>query len=162
MVLLKLLHPRYQILSNDKSDLKNPTFKEGDHVLGQLFWSEFFTYDAATLKTLGVSIAPAEDPEVLLGVAGATGFTAYFGLLDIGSVKAGETLVVSAAAGATGSVVGQIGKAKGLRVIGIAGSDDKVDYLVKELGFDAAINYKTTPDLTKAIKASSFYIVANF
>jgi NADPH-dependent curcumin reductase CurA len=78
-----------------------------------------------------------------VGLLGHIGLTAYFGLLDIGQPKAGETLVVSAAAGAVGSLVGQIGKIKGCRVVGIAGSDAKCDWLVRDLGFDAAINYRT-------------------
>jgi NADPH-dependent curcumin reductase len=78
-----------------------------------------------------------------LGLFGFIGMTAYFGLLDIGKPKAGETLVVSGAAGAVGSLVGQIGKIKGCRVVGIAGSEEKCRWLKDELGFDAAINYKT-------------------
>ncbi len=78
-----------------------------------------------------------------LSVLGLTGMTAYFGLLDIGQPKAGDTLVVTAAAGAVGSIAGQIGKIKGCRVVGIAGSDEKCRWLTRELGFDAAINYKT-------------------
>ena len=73
---------------------------------------------------------------------GMTGLTAYFGILDVGQVKAGDFVVVSGAAGATGSVVGQIAKLKGARVLGIAGSDDKVEWLKQELGFDDALNYK--------------------
>ncbi|GAL75316.1 putative oxidoreductase YncB [Nonlabens ulvanivorans] len=87
-----------------------------------------------------------------LGVLGLTGLTAYFGLNRIGEPKKGETLLVSGAAGAVGSIVGQIGKIKGLRVIGIAGSDEKVSLLTDQLGFDAAINYNTTDDMAAAIK----------
>jgi NADPH-dependent curcumin reductase CurA len=79
-----------------------------------------------------------------LGILGMPGLTAYFGLLDIGQPKAGETVVVSGAAGAVGSIVGQIAKIKGCRVVGIAGGDDKVRYIIDELGFDAAFNYKST------------------
>ncbi|MEM1333433.1 MAG: NADP-dependent oxidoreductase [Actinomycetota bacterium] len=82
------------------------------------------------------------DPEAALSVFGVTGLTAYFGLLDVGQPKEGETVLVSGAAGATGSVVGQIAKIKGCRVVGIAGSDEKCAWLTDELGFDAAINYK--------------------
>jgi NADPH-dependent curcumin reductase CurA len=136
-------------------NLQDATYKVGDFLSGQLFWSEYFTYDTEAFKTLLVRHALPGDPEVLLGVCGVTGLTAYFGLLEVGSLKSGETVVVSGAAGATGTVVGQIAKIKGCKVIGIAGSDDKVEYLVKQLGFDAAINYKTTENLTKAIKVIS-------
>ncbi|MBP6822148.1 MAG: NADP-dependent oxidoreductase, partial [Acidobacteria bacterium] len=85
------------------------------------------------------------------GLFGHIGMTAYFGLLDIGQPKPGETLVVSAAAGAVGSLVGQIGKIKGCRVVGIAGADDKCKWIVDELGFDAAINYKTE-NVSEALK----------
>jgi NADPH-dependent curcumin reductase CurA len=82
-----------------------------------------------------------------------TGLTAYFGILDVGKVKAGDFVVVSGAAGATGSVVGQIAKLKGAKVLGIAGSDDKVQAL-KELGFDDALNYKA-PDFVKSFRAAT-------
>ncbi len=86
---------------------------------------------------------PTITPEQAIGVLGGTGMTAYFGLLELGEPKAGDVVVVSGAAGATGSVAGQIAKIKGCTVVGIAGSDDKCSWLVDELGFDAAINYKT-------------------
>lgn len=86
-----------------------------------------------------------------LGVLGHIGITAYFGLLDVGKPKKGETVLVSAAAGATGSLVAQIAKLKGCRVVGTAGGPDKCAYLTDKLGIDAAIDYKNTPHLTKAI-----------
>jgi len=82
-----------------------------------------------------------------LDVRGVPGLTAYFGLLEIGQPRPGEPVVVSGAAGAVGSIVGQVAKLQGCRVVGIAGSDQKVDWITRELGFDAAFNYKTTPDL---------------
>jgi NADPH-dependent curcumin reductase CurA len=82
------------------------------------------------------------------------GLTAYFGLLEVGQPKAGETVVVSAASGAVGGLVGQIAKLKGCRAVGLAGSDAKVDYLTRELGYDAGINYRTTPDLDAALRAA--------
>ena len=85
-----------------------------------------------------------------MSVMGATGATAYFGLLDVGQPKAGETVVVSGAAGAVGSIVGQIAKIKGCRVVGIAGSDEKCRHVVKDFGFDACINYKKE-DVSKAL-----------
>jgi len=81
-----------------------------------------------------------------LDVLGIPGLTAYFGLLEIGQPRPGEPVVVSGAAGAVGSIVGQVAKLQGCRVVGIAGSDQKVDWITRELGFDAAFNYKTTPD----------------
>lgn len=120
---------------------RNPGFKVGDNVQGLLGWQEFAITDGK-----GVTVLP-QMPGVpltaFMGLFGHIGMTAYFGLLDIGQPKAGETLVVSAAAGAVGSLVGQIGKIKGCHVVGIAGSDDKCKWIVDDLGFDAAINYKT-------------------
>src|SRR5581483_10607281 len=85
---------------------------------------------------------PFVSDTTFLGVLGITGLTAYFGMMEIGQPKKGETLVVSAAAGATGSVAGQIGKIHGCRVVGIAGSAEKCKWIMEELGFDAAVNYK--------------------
>jgi NADPH-dependent curcumin reductase CurA len=120
---------------------RNPNFKTGDHVSGLLGWQEYAISDGT-----GVAKLP-EIPELPLtahlGLFGHIGLTAYYGLLDVGLPKAGETLVVSGAAGAVGSLVGQIGKIVGCRVVGIAGSDEKCRWLTGELGFDAAINYKT-------------------
>jgi NADPH-dependent curcumin reductase CurA len=113
--------------------------KKGDLVFGDCGWQEYAARPAAELNRL-----PGLEPVThLLSVYGITGLTAYFGLTEIGAPKSGETLVISAAAGAVGSVAGQIGKLKGCRVVGIAGSDAKCAWLTNELGFDAAINYKT-------------------
>lgn len=116
-------------------------FSIGDYVTSNLGWREWFVSDGAGIGHADVSIAP---PEAYLSVLGLTGFTAYVGLLDMGEPKAGETIFVSAAAGAVGSVVGQIGKILRCRVVGSAGSDQKVAWLRDELGFDAAFNYKVT------------------
>lgn len=124
---------------------RNASFQEGTLVQGLLGWQDYALTDGTGLTTL-----PKESSIPLtayFGLLGHIGLTAYFGLLDIGKPKAGETLVVSAAAGAVGSLVGQIGKIKGCRVIGIAGSEEKCRWLEDELGFDAAINYKTEPVL---------------
>ncbi len=94
------------------------------------------------------------DPRAALSVLGHIGLTAYFGLTEIGRPEAGDTVLVSAAAGATGSLVGQIAKLLGCRVVGTAGTDEKCTWLTDELGFDAAINYKTTKNLTLAIRAA--------
>ena len=108
---------------------------------GLLGWEDFTVTDGKGLMKF------PKDPSIplpaYLSVFGLTGLTAYFGLLDIGKPKEGETLVVSAAAGAVGSIAGQLGKIKGCRVIGTAGTDEKCRWLTEELGFDAAINYKT-------------------
>jgi len=119
---------------------RNPAFKVGDIVQGILGWEEYAVSD-------GTDVSPIPyDGSVPLtaffGLFSHTGLAAYFGLDDIGKPKEGETLVVSAAAGAVGSVAGQIGKIKGCRVVGIAGTDDKCRWITDELGFDAAINYK--------------------
>jgi NADPH:quinone reductase len=122
---------------------------QGDIVVGMLDWKKFQTASAKQVKKIDPTVAPMT---TALGILGMTGLTAYFGLLDIGQPKAGETVVISGAAGAVGMVVGQIAKIKGCRVVGIAGSEKKNEYLVNQLGFDAAINYKTTPNLVKALK----------
>jgi NADPH-dependent curcumin reductase len=119
---------------------RNPNFKEGDHVSGLLGWQDYAVTKGAGLSKLPDT--PGIPLTAYLGLFGHIGLTAYYGLLDIGRPKAGETLVVSAAAGAVGSLVGQIGKIVGCRVVGIAGSDEKCRWLTEELGFDAAINYK--------------------
>ncbi|MBB4078041.1 hypothetical protein GGR28_000642 [Lewinella aquimaris] len=127
---------------------KHDKFTKGDYVTGSLAWKE-----TQVAKPDGlIKIDPKQAPlSAYLGVLGMTGLTAYFGLTEIGKPKAGETLVVSGAAGAVGSVVGQIGKILGLRVVGIAGTDEKVEMLKSDFGFDAGINYNTTDDMTKAI-----------
>lgn len=114
-------------------------FKPGDKVTGRTGWQDYSTVPATDVLKI-------EDTKLLtahLGVLGTTGMTAYFGLNKIGRPFAGDTLVVTGAAGATGSVVGQIGKIAGCRVIGVAGGADKCNWLVSELGFDAAIDYKS-------------------
>jgi NADPH-dependent curcumin reductase CurA len=119
---------------------RNPKFKEGDHVTGLLGWQKYAVSDGKGVNAL--PNLPGVPLTAHFGLFGHIGMTAYFGLLDIGKPQAGETLVVSAAAGAVGSLVGQIGKIKGCHVVGIAGADDKCDWIVNDLGFDAAINYK--------------------
>jgi NADPH-dependent curcumin reductase CurA len=118
-------------------------FQVGDIVQGILGWQDYAVTDDTALTKLPID--PSLPLTAYLGLFGIIGPTAYFGLLDIGKPKAGETLVVSAAAGAVGSLVGQIGKIKGCRVVGIAGTAEKCHWITEELGFDAAINYKTEP-----------------
>jgi NADPH-dependent curcumin reductase CurA len=120
---------------------RNPRFQEGAIVQGLLGWQNYAISDGNGLTTL-----PHDESIPLtayFGLFGHIGLSAYFGLLDVGKPKAGETLVVSAAAGAVGSLVGQIGKIKGCRVVGIAGGEEKCRWLTDELGFDAAIDYKS-------------------
>ena len=129
-------------------DSKSADFKTGDIVLGALPWSEQMLTLATAVKKIDAELVPAS---YYLGILGMPGLTAYFGLMDITKPKMGETIVVSGAAGAVGVVVGQIAKIHGCRVIGIAGSDDKVKLLKEEFGFDEAINYKTTADIKQEI-----------
>ncbi len=124
------------------------SYNKGDFVMGLLQWKEFQTSNGEGLMKVDGSKAPLS---AYLGILGMTGLTAYFGLTEIGKPRGGETLVVSGAAGAVGSVAGQIGKLKGCRVVGIAGTDEKVEMLTSEFGFDAAINYRTTENMGKAI-----------
>ena len=127
---------------------KSINFKENDIVTGNLPWQQHCIAIATSLLKIDTSIAPAS---YYLGILGMPGLTAYFSLMHIGKPKAGETVVVSGAAGAVGLVVGQIAKLQGCRVIGIAGSDEKVALLKEEFGFDEGINYKTCTDMKKAI-----------
>ena len=115
-------------------------FREGDHVSGLLRWEEFSTSDGQGLQKVDPGLAPLS---YHLGILGMPGMTAYVGLLGVGEVKEGDSVFVSAASGAVGSVVGQIAGILGCRVAGSAGSDDKIAYLTGELGFDAGLNYKT-------------------
>ncbi|WRP07098.1 NADP-dependent oxidoreductase [Rossellomorea aquimaris] len=124
-------------------------FQKGDFVVGMLPWQEYSLADEKQVRSIDPNVAPISTH---LSILGMTGLTAYFGLLDIGQPKEGETVVVSGAAGAVGSVVGQIAKIKGARVVGIAGSDEKVSYLTDTLGFDEGINYKTTDNIYAALK----------
>ncbi|MGO1059387.1 NADP-dependent oxidoreductase [Planococcus sp. FY231025] len=114
-------------------------FQKGDIVSGHLNWAEYNVSKGKGLQKIDPAAAPIT---ARMSILGMTGLTAYFGLLDIGKPQPGETVIVSGAAGAVGSAVGQIAKLKGARVVGIAGSDEKIDYLINELGFDAAVNYK--------------------
>ena len=127
---------------------KNPRFAVGDHVTGLLGVQEYAYSNGQGLTKVDPTLAPLP---VYLGTLGMPGMTGYFGLLEVGKPKAGDTVVVSGAAGAVGSVVGQIAKIKGARVVGIAGGADKCRYLVEELGFDAAIDYKKE-DVSQALK----------
>ena len=118
---------------------RHPSFAVGDHVYGVFGVQRYAVSDGRGVTPVDVSLAPAP---VHLGVLGISGLTAYFGLLDIGRPEPGQTVVVSGAAGSVGSVAGQIARIKGCRVVGIAGGGDKCRWLVDELGFDAAIDYK--------------------
>ena len=127
---------------------KSSKFSKGDFVAGSLAWKETQVAKADGLNKVDPNKAPLS---AYLGILGMTGLTAYLGLTEIGKPKKGETLVVSGAAGAVGSVVGQIGKILGLHVVGIAGTDEKVEMLKSEFGFDEGINYKTTDNMREAI-----------
>lgn len=129
----------------------HPQFQPGDFVLSRNGWQTYAVSSADTLRKLDPSLAPLS---YSLGVLGMPGHTAYAALLDVGQPKPGETVVISAASGAVGSVAGQIAKIKGARVVGIVGSDDKRDFILKELGFDAAINRKTQ-ELYPALKEAA-------
>ncbi|HVF54360.1 MAG TPA: NADP-dependent oxidoreductase [Actinomycetota bacterium] len=118
---------------------KHPGFAVGDHVVGTFGVQRFATTDGAGVIKVDPRVAPLP---VYLGGLGVTGMTAYFGLLDVGQPQPGETVVVSGAAGAVGTIAGQIAAIKGCRVIGIAGGPAKCEYLTEELGFDGAIDYK--------------------
>ncbi len=132
-------------------DSKHADFKKGDFVSGNLDWSEYQTSNGKGLHKVNSSEATLSS---YLGILGMTGLTAYLGLIKIGLPKEGETIVVSGAGGAVGTVVGQIGKLLGCKVVGITGSDEKVASLKSTFKFDHAINYKTTKDLKEAVKSA--------
>lgn len=127
---------------------RNSNFQPGDFVSGMLQWKEYQSSNGNGLNKVSKDRAPLS---AHLGILGLTGITAYLGLEKIGKLKPGETLLVSGAAGAVGSVAGQIGKIKGCRVVGIAGSDEKISWTIEKLNFDDGINYRTTEDLKKSI-----------
>jgi NADPH:quinone reductase len=141
-----------QVLSSgvvgEVTESRSPNFQPGDIVTGMLGWRLYNVAKANELRIVDPSVAPVT---TALGVLGIPGLTAYFGLLDIGQPKQGETVVVSGAAGAVGITVCQIAKIKGCRTVGIAGSDEKNQYLRSELGVDVAINYKN-PAMQQALK----------
>jgi len=132
-------------------------FKPGDAVEGLLGWREYGVLDDKALKKIEVP----DGAELLdfLGPLGTTGLTAYFGTYDVGKVKAGETLVVSGAAGATGSIVCQIGKRLGAKVIAIAGSKEKCEWLEKDIGVDKALNYKSSTFKKEFVDSVGFFDV---
>jgi len=123
----------------DVIESQDPRFKPGDKVLTHLGWQLYGVAKGSELTRIDVKRAPAS---YYLGILGMPGITAWFGLSEIGQPKAGETVVVSAASGAVGSVVGQLAKIKGCRAVGIAGGKAKCDYVVQELGFDDCVDYK--------------------
>ncbi|MBL8177956.1 MAG: NADP-dependent oxidoreductase [Bryobacterales bacterium] len=129
---------------------RNAKFAAGDYVMGMFGWQEYAVSDGQGVRKLDPSIAPVSTS---LGVLGMPGLTAYFGLLTVGQPKPGETVLVSGAAGAVGSYVGQIARIHGCRVVGIAGSDEKTRWLKEDLGFDAVLNYRSTSDYRQALAA---------
>ena len=134
---------------------RHPDFKKGDKLSGLTGLQDYVLIDGKEARSFQkLPSIPFLSDTNFLGLLGINGLTAYFGLLEIGKPQSGETLIVSAAAGATGSIVGQIGKIHGCRVVGIAGSDDKCQWIKNELGFDAAINYKH-PDWRQQLAAAT-------
>jgi len=130
---------------------RNDAYKAGDHVVGMFGWQEYGTSNGAGLLKVDATHIPLS---AYLGVVGMPGVTAWYGLNKIIAPKAGETVVVSAASGAVGSVVGQLAKRQGCRVVGIAGGAEKCSYVQHELGFDACIDYKSA-DLVSALKEAA-------
>ena len=127
-------------------------FNEGDFVMGETGWREQAVVKAAAMQKIDLTLAPISTAVGLLGMPGLSG---YFALLDLGRPRAGDTVVVTAASGAVGSTAGQIARLSGCRTIAIVGSDKKVAYCREELGYDAAINYKTTKDLSAEVAAAA-------
>lgn len=130
------------------TESKSDNLSMGDIVHGRLAWQKYQTMHTDGLEKVNPKVAPISTAVSILGV---TGLAAYFGLLKIGEPQEGETVVVSGAAGAVGSVAVQIAELKGCRVVGIAGTDEKIDYLEQQLGIDKGINYKKTDNMNQAI-----------
>ncbi len=138
---VELNAPMRGLICGTVKESKHTGFSEGDIVSGLGVWADYQIGSPATMNKMGDTGAmPVVDA---FGTFALVGPTAYFGLLDVGQPKEGETVVVSGAAGAVGSIVGQIAKIKGCRVVGIAGSEEKCNWIKNDLGFDASINYKT-------------------
>ena len=141
----------------------SPAYKVGDQVTGLVGWQDYTIAGETPETAMGVIPKGLPVPlTAMMGACGMTGLTAYFGLLELGQPKAGETVVVSAAAGAVGSVVGQIAKIKGCRAVGIAGGKEKCRHLVEELGFDAAVDYKAADWKERLVEATPDGIDVNF
>ncbi len=130
---------------------RNPKYRAGDIVAGRVGWQNYALSDGSELRKLDPKLVPIS---TYLGVVGMPGVTAWIGLNDIGQPKPGETVVVSAASGAVGSVVGQLAKAKDCRVVGVAGGKAKCDFVVQELGFDACVDHRTG-DWQQALAAAT-------
>ncbi len=145
----KLDEPIESMVIAEVMDSKNSNFQKGEIVSGMLQWKELQTSKGTGLNRVDKDLAP---PSAFLGVLGLTGLTAFLALDKIGNLHAGDTLVVSGAAGAVGSIAGQIGKIKGCMVVGIAGSDEKVKHLEEKFGFDKGINYNTTEDMADSLR----------
>ncbi|KPI93077.1 Prostaglandin reductase 1 [Papilio xuthus] len=157
--LSKIPYDQFGLQVGVVKESRNPKFPVGTKVVSHKGWCDY------TIAKDGVQASPLDhlyilpdfkglSPSLAVGALGLIGLTAYAGFLEICKPKAGETVVVTGAAGAVGSLVGQIAKIKGCKVIGFAGSDDKVEWLEKELGFDKALNYKTV-DVAKALKEAA-------
>lgn len=138
---------------------KNPAYPVGSIVYGAIRWEEYTVQPASTVASFEILPKARELADKIplsnyVGILGMPGLTAYGSLKAVARPKAGETIYISAASGAVGQLVGQLAKLQGLKVIGSAGSDDKVDYLIKDLKFDAAFNYKKGPILDSLRKAA--------
>ena len=128
---------------------RNPRFAEGDIVEGLFGWQEYALSDGGNARKVDASLAPIS---TAVGILGMPGMTAYFGLSEVGQPKEGETVLVSAASGAVGGLVGQIAKIKGCRAVGIAGGPEKCAYIREELGYDAAVDHRAAGDIRAGLK----------
>lgn len=146
----KLNEPLISMIIAEVVDSKNDDYNNGEYIRGMLSWKQFQSHSGDGINKL--MITDKDIPlSAYLGVLGLTGLTAYLALKKIGTPKIGETLLVSGAAGAVGSIAGQIGKLNGCRVVGIAGSDEKINHLIQDFGFDAGINYKSSKDMHREL-----------
>lgn len=148
---LKLGEPMRSVTLAEVVQSKNSEFPIGRKVMGMHAWEDYSVSNGVGFSQLLPDL-PGIPPSYFLGALGPTGYTAYFGMMDIGQPKKGDSVLISGAAGAVGSIAGQIAKINGCRVVGLAGSDEKCQWIEQECGYDRAINYKTCMDLTETLK----------
>ncbi len=148
---MPLMAPVQSIVLGEIVESLHPAYPTGSHIVGRTAWETYSIADGSDLMTI-VDLSNGIAPEQYLSALGPSGMTAYFGLLKIGLPRPGDTVVVSAAAGGVGSLVGQLAKIQGCRTVGISSSEEKCRWLISELGYDIAVNYRKGPPLAQQLR----------